>query len=298
MQRILVWLLASPVLVAQVVPGRYIVELAAPPAAARVAGKQSWRVEAQAGQQQVRRALEARRARVTDAVTTVANALLVEAPPEAAADLAATPGVARVYPVYLLRRDVDRALRLHRVWEAFQDMGAESAGAGVKIAVIDTGIDTEHPAFHDPELAAPPDFPRAGEESDLAFTNSKVIVARSYARLLDNPEETARDCDGHGTAVAMAAAGVAHRGLLGPISGVAPKAYLGNYKVFAAQSEFTGSDVVLKALDDAVADGMDVINLSLSSAAAPRPGDAPRRVSLRGHPGALRPVRAGDRPTG
>jgi len=46
------------------------------------------------------------------------------------------------------------------------------------------------------------------------------------------------------------------------MSGVAPAAYLGNYKVLTADGgAFT--DVIAKAVDDAVADGMDVINLSL-----------------------------------
>ena len=268
------WLLSSPLLLAQVAPGRYIVELSGPPAG-RAAQKATRRAMVEAEQQQVRRALEARRAEVVDSVGTVANALLVAAGPEAAADLAATLGVARVYPVYLLRRDVDRAVILHRVAEARQRTGGEATGAGVKIGIIDTGIDAEHPAFQDPGLPVPEGFPRAGQPTDLAFTNSKVIVARSYASLLGSPEESARDGDGHGTAVAMAAAGVAHQGLLGPISGVAPKAWLGNYKVFTAQSALTRSDVVLKALDDAVADGMEVINLSLGSAVAPRPSDDP-----------------------
>ena len=49
----------------------------------------------------------------------------------------------------------------------------------------------------------------------------------------------------------------------GPITGVAPKAYIGNYKVLDASGGT--SDVVAKAIDDAVADGMDVLNISLGA---------------------------------
>src|SRR5262249_36052732 len=110
-------------------------------------------------------------------------------------------------------------------------------------------------------------------DSDVAFTNSKVIVARSYAALFSTLEDdlSARDVVGHGTATAMAAAGARVIDPIGaPIAGVAPKAYLGSYKVFGAQGSGT-SDIILKAVDDAVADGMDVISASISSAiAAPR----------------------------
>ncbi|HUB25178.1 MAG TPA: S8 family serine peptidase, partial [Tepidisphaeraceae bacterium] len=78
---------------------------------------------------------------------------------------------------------------------------------------------------------------------------------------------TARDRVGHGTSVAMAAAGVLNAGPLATIRGVAPAAFLGNYKVFGSPgvNDFASEDAVLKALDDAVADGMDIINLSLSA---------------------------------
>ena len=261
MHRFIVFLLAPFLLAAQPVPGHYILELASPTARVQPTHKT------------LRRALAAQQVEVLDSVSTVANALLVRTSEDRLAELAATPGVTRVYPVFYLRRTVDRALALHKITEAIQSLPSAQGGAGVKIAILDTGIDQEHPAFQDPSLPAPEGFPRAGRDADLGFTNNKIIVARSYARLLGSEEESARDSDGHGTAVAMIAAGAAHPGLLGPTSGVAPKAWLGNYKVFSSQSELTRSDVVLKALDDAVADGMDIINLSLSTPVAPRPAD-------------------------
>ncbi len=261
MRRLLPALLASPFLLAQVVPGHYVVELAGPAAAARPAKRA------------VRRALAVQRVEILESVSTVAHALLVRAPADGLAELAATPGVARIYPVYYLRRTVDRALTLHKITEGAQRLGIPAPGAGVKIAILDTGIDPEHPAFRDPSLAMPEGYPRASLESDLAYTTNKIIVARSYTGLLGETDLPARDADGHGTAAAMIAAGAAHPGPLGPISGVAPKAWLGNYKVFSGQSELTRSDVILKALDEAVADGMDLVNLSLNAPVAPRPAD-------------------------
>ncbi|HTZ19830.1 MAG TPA: S8 family serine peptidase, partial [Opitutaceae bacterium] len=106
---------------------------------------------------------------------------------------------------------------------------------------------------------------------DCAYTNSKVIVARSYVRLLapgpaaaSRPDDfSPRDRVGHGSAVASVAAANTATGAV-QIMGMAPKAFLGNYKVFGSpfvNDVFPGS-VLLKALDDATKDGMDVIEVS------------------------------------
>ena len=162
------------------------------------------------------------------------------------------------------------------------------AGAGVKIAVIDTGIDQAHPAFQDNSLSIPSGFPKCNAASDCSsFTNNKVIVARSYVAQLAagfglNPAATsrpddysARDLDGHGTAVAMCAAGETNTGPAATITGMAPKAYLGNYKVFGSPevNPFTSGDVIILALEDALNDGMDIAELSLGVPAFTGPLD-------------------------
>jgi minor extracellular serine protease Vpr len=99
-------------------------------------------------------------------------------------------------------------------------------------------------------------------------------VARSYVSMLENsgdptistPDDLSpRDRQGHGTAIAMIAAGVQNTGPLGTITGVAPKAFLGNYKVFGSPgvTEYTYRSVWIQALTDAVKDRMDIVTLSL-----------------------------------
>lgn len=283
-QRLFAALLWASLAAAQIVPGHYIVELSGEPVAvgaARVPVR--WRADfardrrsmIRAEQGFVRRILERYQTSVLDSVDTVANALLVKMPDHQAAWLGSLPGIRRIRPVYEIKLALEHAIPLHKVPEAWTRLGGgDLAGAGAKIAIIDTGIDHTHPGFVDPSIPMPEGFPRANQASDLEFTSNKVIVARSYLRLFGTESDvSARDTDGHGTGVAMAAAGVIQDTGSGIISGVAPKAWLGSYNVFHRDGGTTRLDIVLKAFDDAVADGMDVINLSLGSPYAMRPND-------------------------
>ena len=280
----LILLLYAGGLPAQVLPGRYIVELAGEPAALFAARSghrahrtgavfQSRASEIRNQQSSVRRSVEQSGAEVLDSTQAVMNALMVRISPEKAGQLAAIPGVLRVHPVRLYERTLDHALPLHKVPDSWNLIGgAGNAGLGSKIAIIDTGVDASHPAFQDPSLVAPPGFPLVNSNSDLAYTNNKVIVARSY-HVSSSPAVSASDVEGHGTGVAMVAAGQTNTGPFGPITGVAPKAFLGNYKVFPDPNKGAPNDLIIKAIDDAVADGMDVLNLSLGSLPASRPAD-------------------------
>ncbi len=267
---------------ARVVPGHYIVELteaapierlAAPGAVSRRSAIEDYYDVVRHQQQVVRGVLESLGARPYGAVETVANALFVRLSDRLAERLPALPGVRGVYPVREQRVSLERALELLHVIDGWARLGgADLAGAGVKIAIIDSGIDITHPAFRDPSLPMPEGFPRANFESDLAFTNNKVIVARGYLSFFFGEDPGARDRNGHGTAVAMAAAGRVLDTPDGPIGGVAPKAWLGSYQVIRDDGTTRG-DLVLKAIDDAVRDGMDVINISLGGDIIARPGD-------------------------
>ncbi|MGJ5817307.1 S8 family serine peptidase [Paludibaculum fermentans] len=218
--------------------------------------------------------IERRSGIVLDSVNTVANAMFVQADAATAAQLAQLPGVKRVVPVRMLHRVLDRAVLLHKVSDVWNQFGESAAGAGMKIGIIDTGIELSHPAFQDSSLTVPDSFPRANTVFDLTYTNNKVIVARSYVNLLQyrDVDYTPRDHVGHGTALATIAAGVRSQGPLATIQGVAPKAFLGVYKIFGTPgyNDYASDDAIIKAFDDAVADGMDVISLSVGDDFAPR----------------------------
>lgn len=275
---------------AERIPGRYIVELTTEPVAEHVkrqpgrvrdrmnsAAARTQRARVQGEQEQMRQRLAGRNATVRGSVDTVANALFVEIGDEDAAKLAAEPGVKRVVPERTFKMVLDRALGLHRVPEAWDIMGAEHAGEGIKIAIIDSGIDVNHAGFQAADLSAPEGFPRGNYSFDEGNVNGKVIVARSYVPLLRyrDPDYSALDHIGHGTALAMVAAGVRNDGPLATIEGVAPRAWVGNYKVFGTPgyNDNATDSAILKAMDDAVADGMDILNLSLGDDFAPRLAD-------------------------
>ncbi len=267
-----VTLLGVALAAAQVVPGRYVVELSEAPlgAAVRAKGRAALVDRHQAilsEQARIKSAVETRRGKVVSSVDSLMNALIVKGPDVDPAALAAIPGVKKVYPVHLMKKSMDRALGLHRVPTAWTLAGGEDkAGAGIKIGILDTGISPDHPGFRDPSLRFPAGFPLASSARNLTFTSPKIIVARSYEDIyeLDEPDD-ARDRDGHGTAVAMCAAGVRNNGPLATITGVAPKAWIGAYKVSPLNEGAAADDVILKAMDDALADGMDIINLSFGS---------------------------------
>jgi minor extracellular serine protease Vpr len=281
MSRFWVLLLSVP-LSAATVSNRYIVQLSIEPVAVHAAGStargsaharlhaadaEQHRAAIHAQQADARAAIEQSGGRIRGALETLTNALLVEIPDERAGELARAPGVQSVHPVRRFRMSLDHALPLHHVPDVWTQIGLANAGAGVMIGMIDSGIEIGHPGFNDAGFTAPPGFPVAGAMSDLAFTNKKVIVARSYASLFaaKDPDPSVRDHVGHGTATAMTAAGVANTGALATISGVAPQAYLGIYKVFGTPgvNDTASEDAILAAIDDAVNDGMSVINLSL-----------------------------------
>jgi subtilisin family serine protease len=272
--------LAAP-LFAATVPHRYIIQLSAEPVAvhaSRSAAQANFRARLHtANSEQHRAAIRAQQAAARSVIErsggvirgtleTLSNALLVEIPDEKAGELARAPGVQAVYPVRRFHMSLDHALPLHHIPEVWTQMGLSNAGANVMIGIIDSGIEITHPGFNDAGFTAPPGFPVAGAMSDLAFTNNKVIVARSYASKFEttDPDPSVRDHVGHGTATAMTAAGVSNTGPLATISGVAPRAYLGIYKVFGTPgvNDSASEDAILAAIDDAVNDGMSVINLS------------------------------------
>lgn len=199
--------------------------------------------------------------RVVAELRTLVNAISIEAPGTDLASIATLPGVKRV----VLRKEYHAVLNasvpLINASAAWTKVGGSgSAGEGMRIAILDTGIDQNNPLFQPAGFTAPAGFPRG----NLSFTNNKIIVAKAY---LQGGGATPVDQNGHGTNVAGIAAGDFNTSSpLAPLSGVAPRAFLGNYRVL--DSTGTGfDDLIANALQDALADGFQVANLSLGGPA-------------------------------
>src|SRR5438132_3045253 len=142
--------------------------------------------------------------------------------------------------------------------------GAATAGAGVKVAIIDTGIDVTHPCFKDAGYAP------QNQLGDRNFTNNKVIAAKVFNNKTPSQGFTAEAIQDHGTHVSGTVAcnfetPATVNGVTIPykVSGVAPRALLGNYNVFPGQVSNARSEDILNAMEAAYADGFDVGNMSL-----------------------------------
>ncbi|HVM68818.1 MAG TPA: S8 family serine peptidase, partial [Gaiellaceae bacterium] len=205
---------------------------------------------------------------VTRRYRVVANGLAVLLPRDQVARLAAVPGVARVYPSVRYRPLLDRGpqqMGAHALWGG----ALENGGQGMKIAIVDEGIDHTHPFFDPRGYTMPPGFPKG----QAAYTSAKVIVARAFPPPRPAWRHASKPFDpehsSHGTHVAGIAAGNHGTNADGVrVSGVAPRAYLGNYKALTIPTDADvgldgNSPQLVAAIEAAVADGMDVINLSL-----------------------------------
>jgi minor extracellular serine protease Vpr len=191
---------------------------------------------------------------------TLVNAIAIEARGIDVAAIAGLPEVKRLELSREYHATLNRSVSLINGPAAWTKVGGPSvAGQGIKIAVLDTGIDITNPLFAPASFTPPAGFPKG----DTSFTNNKVIAARAFG--VPNPT----DQNGHGTNVAGIAAGNLNTpSPLAQISGVAPRAFLGNYRVLDASGN--GSDTfIIQGLQAALADGFDVANLSLGGPATP-----------------------------
>lgn len=197
---------------------------------------------------------------------TLLNAISLEAPGTEVAAIATLPGVKSVQLTREYHAVLNQSVPLINAPTAWAKVGGSAAaGQGIKIAVLDTGIDQNNALFAPAGFVAPAGFPKG----DTSFTNNKVIAARAF---LTNGAATPIDQNGHGTNVAGIAAGdFATTTPLAQISGVAPRAFLGNYRVLD-QSGNGADDKIIQALQSALADGFDIANLSLGGDATPTPG--------------------------
>jgi minor extracellular serine protease Vpr len=195
---------------------------------------------------------KARRAEVVRDYVLAGNALAIRLNGTRLQTLQQGPGVRYVAYSGLYQPTMNVSVGLIGASDLWPAAGGQAnAGAGVKVGVIDSGIDNTHRFF-----ACKDEIPQKVYASGAAFDPSNVLV------------------NDHGTHVAGTIGGCVIEPADGPIieeiSGVAPAAELWDYNVFpgfgAGYVAFGGSAFshdIAAAIEDAVADGMDVINMSL-----------------------------------
>ncbi len=127
-------------------------------------------------------------------------------------------------------------------------------GAGVKVGIIDTGVDVNHP-----DLGNGP-FPNSRVIQGYDFVGDAYNADSRSPSYNPNPfpDNNPDDCAGHGTHVA----GIV--GANGTVKGVAPGVSFGAYRVFGCAGS-TDADVMVAAMERSLADGMQVINMSIGS---------------------------------
>jgi subtilisin family serine protease len=217
------------------------------------------------------------KAQVTGEFDLALNAVSVKLNGESLATVAAAPQAATAqYEGLYYPTDADPDLSIIEAEQAWaQGGGSANAGAGVKVAVIDTGIavdnlnGTTHPCFSGAGYAA------QAQLGDKRFTNNKVIVAKVFNNKAVSQKYTAEAIGDHGSHVAgtiacnyQTLANVDGVAIPYRVSGVAPKALLGNYNIFPGDVGNARSEDILNALEAAYADGFDVANMSIGGGAA------------------------------
>ncbi|RVT54458.1 peptidase S8 [Rubrivivax albus] len=203
------------------------------------------------------------------AFDTLFNGFSVEVDTVNRAKLLRLKGVKAMYPVQLIERpavaqandsapDLAFALSLTGADIAQNQLGL--SGAGVKVGIIDTGIDIDHPAFGGSGTPGTTPFPSARVVAGYDLVGDNYNAGGTPEQQIPVPDENPDDCGGHGTHVAgiVGADG-------GGLKGVAPGVTFGAYRVFGCAGS-SSSDVIVEALERAYADGMQVINQSLGAA--------------------------------
>ena len=137
------------------------------------------------------------------------------------------------------------------------------SGEGLKIGIIDSGIDIDNKVFGGTGIPGTTEFPNAKVVAgyDFAGDDYNWNPADPNYNPVPEPDEVPDDCMGHGTHVAGIAAGNdPESGFVG----VAPEASLGAYRIYGCTGT-TSSEMILAAMERAAADGMDIVNMSIVS---------------------------------
>jgi minor extracellular serine protease Vpr len=240
----------------------------------------SYRAQLNAGRNEFKRWLRtnAPRARVTSEYDVSINAVAVQLNGTPLATIAVAPMVQSAEYNALYYPNLSESYKIINASDAWTAAGGRAtAGAGIKIGDIDTGIDETHPFFDPTGFSYPSGFPKCDaadsashhEDQDCLYVSEKVIVAKVFYNKGGQQGLDAQAIQDHGTHTAGIAAGVtgktavANEVEIDDMSGIAPGAWLGNYNVFPGGVLNARSEDILNAVDAAIEDGMDVLNLSL-----------------------------------
>ncbi len=244
----------------------------------------SYRAQLSAGRNLFRRWLRANApsATITSEYDITLNGVAVDLNGTPLATIAAAPMVERAEYNILYHPTLSQSYQIINAVDAWNAAGGRSvAGAGIKIGDIDTGIDETHPFFDPTGFSYPPGFPKCDAidsnshqvDRNCKYVSPKVIVAKVFYGKARAEGVDAQAIQDHGSHTAGIAAGVTGKTAVvngvsvDDMSGVAPGAWLGNYNVFPGDVLNARSKDILGAVEAAVEDGMDVLNLSLGGAA-------------------------------
>ena len=206
---------------------------------------------------------------------TAFNGLTIAVPRDRIDAIRRLPHVVSVTETQELEPELDESralIGLQTLWQALPS-SPRGAGAGLRLALIDSGVNAQHPFFSAAGFTAPAGYPKAqrvsgGVRTDLplaTYASNKVIVANVYPY----PGNTTATPWGpgslHGTHVGGIMAGndgtynytSGSAAFALPFSGMAPGAYLMSYRLDGDTAEF------LAAIEDVVADEADGLNISL-----------------------------------
>jgi subtilisin family serine protease len=233
-------------------------------------------------------------ARVGTRLRTAYGGVALTLPGNQVADLLKLPGVVAVQRDRLEQPLTDSSPEFIGATTIYNQLGetADDAGKGAIVGVLDTGGWPEHPSYVDHgNLPAPPakadGTPRTCDFGDNPLTPANDPFVCQHKLISGQPfldtynaviggevyPDSARDSNGHGTHTSTTAAGgpVAHANPLGidrgAIHGIAPGAHVAVYKVCGLEGCFQSDSAA--AVAQAIADGVDVMNFSISGGVDP-----------------------------
>jgi subtilisin family serine protease len=195
--------------------------------------------------------------------THAMNGMAVALTASEAGRLAGMPGVRSVAPDFRRYLQTDRGpqwIKADQVWNGTAT-GVQNRGEGVVVGVIDSGINRAHSAFSGAGISNPLGSFRGYCVATPAACNSKLVGLWDFTVAGPGNTREPVDTDGHGTHIASTAVGSAFVRSSVTYSGVAPRANLIAYK--ACPDTVCEGSALVAAINQAVADGVDVINYSI-----------------------------------